>query len=278
LEVLALVGAAGTGKSHRALLVAERYEADLIIDDGLLIKGGKILAGKSAKREQTQMAAVRRAIFSNQVDRELAKQVLSEQNPQRVLVLGTSQRMVDLITAALDLPKPKLYVSIEEVSSPSDIRRAKRYRTEEGKHVIPAPTFEVKRGFSGYLVDPLRLFMKGKAKSKRRMLVEKSVVRPSFSSLGRFFIADTVIVAIASRAGREHEAIDKVLRVEVDSTSEGVFLTMELSVRLGFHLPDVLRQVQERVREVVEYQTALNVLAVDAIARKVSLDEVGKEN
>lgn len=53
---------------------------------------------------------------------------------------------------------------------------------------------------------------------------------------------------------------------------------MELSVRLGFHLPDVLRQVQERVREVVEYQTALNVLAVDAIARKVSLDEVGKEN
>ena len=50
MEVIALVGPSGTGKSHRALLVAHNNQADAIIDDGLLIKDGTIIAGKSAKR------------------------------------------------------------------------------------------------------------------------------------------------------------------------------------------------------------------------------------
>ena len=51
MDVIALVGPSGTGKSHRALLVANQYKADIIIDDGLLIKDGKIIAGSSAKKE-----------------------------------------------------------------------------------------------------------------------------------------------------------------------------------------------------------------------------------
>ena len=51
VRVYALVGDSGTGKSFRARLVAEKYDIDLIIDDGLLIRDSQILAGKSAKRE-----------------------------------------------------------------------------------------------------------------------------------------------------------------------------------------------------------------------------------
>jgi len=39
----ALVGSSGTGKSFRAKLVAQKYGIDLIIDDGLLIRGDQIL-------------------------------------------------------------------------------------------------------------------------------------------------------------------------------------------------------------------------------------------
>jgi len=46
----ALVGSSGTGKSFRAKLVAQKYGIDLIIDDGLLIRGDQILAGRSAKK------------------------------------------------------------------------------------------------------------------------------------------------------------------------------------------------------------------------------------
>jgi len=55
--IYALVGKAGSGKSFRARLVAEKHQIDLIIDDGLLIRDHRILAGKSAKREKIQNKA-----------------------------------------------------------------------------------------------------------------------------------------------------------------------------------------------------------------------------
>ena len=66
MEVVAFVGPSGTGKSHRALSVAHDNKSEAIIDDGLLIKGTKILAGSSAKSEQNRIQAVKRAIFSDQ--------------------------------------------------------------------------------------------------------------------------------------------------------------------------------------------------------------------
>ena len=41
MEVYALIGASGTGKSHNANSVMEDYGIELMIDDGLLIKDGK---------------------------------------------------------------------------------------------------------------------------------------------------------------------------------------------------------------------------------------------
>ena len=58
IYVYALVGESGTGKSFRAKLIAEKNGIDAIIDDGLLIKDDKILAGKTAKHEKTYMGAV----------------------------------------------------------------------------------------------------------------------------------------------------------------------------------------------------------------------------
>ena len=49
--VYALAGPSGTGKSFRAKLLAQKYNIEAIIDDGLVIQNDKILAGQSAKRE-----------------------------------------------------------------------------------------------------------------------------------------------------------------------------------------------------------------------------------
>ena len=51
-QIYALVGGNGTGKSFRARLVAQRYGIDLIIDDGLVIKGDKILSLDHKSRRQ----------------------------------------------------------------------------------------------------------------------------------------------------------------------------------------------------------------------------------
>ena len=56
MEVIAFFGPPGTGKSDRALVVAYENKASCIIDS-------RIVAGKSAKREESRLKAVRRAIF-----------------------------------------------------------------------------------------------------------------------------------------------------------------------------------------------------------------------
>jgi uncharacterized alkaline shock family protein YloU len=273
LEVLALIGPAGTGKSYKASLVAHEYSVDMIIDDGLLIKDSKILAGRSAKREATTMAAVRRAIFSDPSDALSVRAKLREAAPRRVMVLGTSREMIERIVESLGLPEPGQYLNIAEVSTREEIRRAVRIRREQGKHVIPAPTFEVKKTFSGYLVDPLRFLLKRKTgPDDRPFVIEKSVVRPTFSSLGKFVIADSVVMAIAARAAEDIAGVSKISKVQVESTEEGVTLTVDLTVSYGERVFDVLGSVQETVKKTVEYMTALNVLAVNVRARGVSVN------
>ncbi len=273
MEVLALVGPSGTGKSYRASLVAHEYGIDMIIDDGLLIKESKILAGRSAKREATMMAAVRRAIFSDASDAVAVKAKLGEIKPQRVLVLGTSREMIEKIVESLDLPAPRKFIDIAEVSTSEEIRRAMRIRREQGKHVIPAPTFEVKKTFSGYLVDPLRFFLRRRSGAEERQyVIEKSVVRPTFSSLGKFVIADSVIMAIAARASRDVAGVSRVSRVQVDSSDEGVVLTVDLTISYGRQVFQVLEEAQKAVKRAVEHMTALNVLAVNVRARRLSVD------
>ena len=140
MEVIALVGPSGTGKSHRALLVAHNNQADAIIDDGLLIKNGKIIAGKSAKREQNKVLAVKRAIFVLPGHAEEVRKAIEETKPVRILILGTSENMASKIAKALKLPEVSRFVHIEDIATQSEMDKARFHRLREGKHIIPVPT------------------------------------------------------------------------------------------------------------------------------------------
>ena len=128
MEVIALVGPSGTGKSHRALLVAHNNQADAIIDDGLLIKDGKIIAGKSAKREQNKVLAVKRAIFVLPGHAEEVRKAIEETKPVRILILGTSENMARKIAKALKLPEISHFVHIEEIATQSEMEKARFHR------------------------------------------------------------------------------------------------------------------------------------------------------
>ncbi|HHY95178.1 MAG TPA: Asp23/Gls24 family envelope stress response protein, partial [Firmicutes bacterium] len=129
---------------------------------------------------------------------------------------------------------------------------------------------EVKKGFSGYLVDPLRfLFRPRQAPEPAQLMVEKSVVRPTYSSLGKFLISQSVVTAIAARASREVEGVERVLRARVDIKQEGVAVSLDLALKYGPGLVYIMPTVQERVAERLEHMTALNVLSVNVAARKL---------
>lgn len=197
VTVYALVGDSGTGKSFRAKLLAQKYGIQLIVDDGLLIRDDKILAGQSAKREKTFLAAVRVALFDNKSHRDEIARVLQNETFKKILILGTSEKMAQKIAARLQLPQPFKVIKIEDIASQEDIEKAIRSRRVEGKHVIPVPSIEVKRNYPQIFYDHVRVFLKGGNKlltnSSQSKVYEKSVVRPEFSKTGRVTISEAAL-------------------------------------------------------------------------------------
>ena len=270
IEVIALVGPSGTGKSHHAMWVAQEYGCRAIIDDGLLISGSRIVAGKSAKREETKTAAVRRAVFTSAAHALEVRAALEDLKVERVLVLGTSVSMIQRIVSRLGLSEPSLILDIRELASEEEIREALWRRRQEGKHVIPAPAFEVKKTFSGYLVDPLKIFVR--AREKMPAVMERSVVRPTYSYFGNFYIADNVVMQMATKICYEIEGVKRVLRVLVLTTGDGAMLEVELVLKSGFPVFEVMQEVQSKLKQKLEYLTGIYLLSVDVITKKIGLD------
>ena len=274
MEVIALVGPSGTGKSHRALLVAHNNQADAIIDDGLLIKNGKIIAGKSAKREQNKVLAVKRAIFVLPGHAEEVRKAIEETKPVRILILGTSENMASKIAKALKLPEVSRFVHIEDIATQSEMDKARFHRLREGKHIIPVPTIELKPHFSGYLVDPINsLLKKRREDGRRRHLGEKSIVRPVFSYYGKLIIDDWAIKAIVRKLLVDGENVTKVADVriehvykgdgEVGFESAGIVIGCDVVISYGKHIPTLVQRLQNQVRKDVEYMTGMVVKKVN---------------
>jgi adenylate kinase family enzyme len=182
-QTFALVGKSGTGKSFKARQVAQRFRIDLIIDDGLLIQGQKIIAGKSAKREKGILSAIKTAVFANADQIEEVRRALDEHSYSRVLVIGTSRKMIQRIASTLGLLPLHRIISIEEVSSREEIAGALKIRAEQGKHIIPVPGVEVKRNYPHIFFESVKILLKEKRMLRKgeSEIVEKTVVRPEYS-------------------------------------------------------------------------------------------------
>ena len=185
-QTFALVGKSGTGKSFKARQVARRYHIDFIIDDGLLIRGQKIIAGRSAKREKGILSAIKTAVFANPDQIEDVRRALSKQSYRRVLIIGTSRKMIQRIASTLGLLPLHRVITIEDVSSREEIARALNIRAEQGKHIIPVPGVEIKRSYPHIFFESVKILLKGGRKVLRKRdeeIVEKTVVRPEYGRL-----------------------------------------------------------------------------------------------
>lgn len=216
IKVYAFVGPSGTGKSYRAQMVASEKNIEFIIDDGLLINNNRVVAGESAKKAPTKIETVKHALFYTEEEKKEIVNALKKYKPQSILILGTSDGMVQKIAANLGLPEISETIYITDVATEQEMETARRIRVTEGKHVIPVPTFEIKKDFSGYLLDPLQIF-KSKGKGQKPYISEKSIIRPTFSYLGNFTISDTVFRQIVEYLSSKTPAIYKVLKTRVNN-------------------------------------------------------------
>lgn len=154
IKTYAFVGPSGTGKSYRAQMVANENDILYLIDDGLLIKENEVIAGLSAKKASTKIETVKKALFNNSIEANEIKKAFKKYKPESLLILGTSDQMIQKIIKNLGLPDLEKTIYITDVATEIEIANAKRIRKTEGKHVIPVPTFEIKKDFSRIFIRP----------------------------------------------------------------------------------------------------------------------------
>ena len=276
IKVYAFVGPSGTGKSYRAQMIASERGISFIIDDGLLIKENEVIAGESAKKAATKVATVKHALFYEESEREPIIKAFKKYKPESILILGTSDGMVQKIAANLGLPEISEPIYITDVATEEEMKTARRIRVTEGKHVIPVPTFEIKKDFSGYLLDPLQIF-KSKGKGQQPYISEKSIIRPTFSYLGKFTISDLVFRQILEYLAVQTPAIHKILKARVDNFGEGVKIYMEVSIVYGFNVVEGLNKFKEKSRKEIEKLTAMNVVELDVVAKNIYVPQEEEE-
>ncbi len=266
MQVYAFVGKTGTGKSYNALKVAKSYNIKYIIDDAILINETKVVAGKSAKTEASKIASVKAAIFFYEDRRKEMIAAIKKEKIDKILILGTSDEMVQKIADNLKLGKIEKTIYIEDVASPEKIEEARKSRFEEGKHVVPVPTFEIKKQFSGYFMDPLRMFDIYRRESSNMYEAEsseKTIIRPTYSYLGKFRISDNVIRQIVTHIVGVVEGVSKVEKVFTEKYIDGMRIELDLQIIFGYNIPQVSKNVQNAIAQTIDTMTGINLFGID---------------
>ena len=279
--VYALVGESGTGKSFRSKLLAEQYNINAIIDDGLLIQDEKIIAGHSAKREKTYMGAVRAALFDDKEHRDSVAKVLKKSKIKKILILGTSEKMVMKIAMRLQLPQPSKIIHIEEIATKDEIEKAAKSRQVEGKHVIPVPSIEVKKSYPQIFSNSMHdFFSKGlfKKKTSKGKLLEKSIVQPEFSKKGRVEISEAALTQMVMHCVSECSPDVQIKKISIKTDARGYRLIVTIDVPFGTQLTGKVHKLQQYIIDKIETYTGILIEEVSIVIDKITKETVANNS
>jgi uncharacterized alkaline shock family protein YloU len=272
IRVLAFIGQAGTGKSERALSVARENAVDYIIDDGLIIARGQIMTGKSAKTEKNMVRAIRRAIFHDPEHRQNAINFLASKMPCRILILATSDDMVQKIIKALCLPNPERIINITEISTQKEIESALQERREKRQHAIPVSYAQIQRRFAGKLVRQIKgMFKWGKDDPR-------TVVKPPFSFSGDVIIEENVLHIFARHLLTYGDRVKKIKELVIKSDSSTGAISVDVVINISsspkeHSVFEIAKKLQRKVRRGLGYFTGIEIKKVDIKIDEVSFNE-----
>lgn len=275
VSVYALVGESGTGKSFRSKLLAEQYGIHAIIDDGLLIVDEKIVAGHSAKREKTYMGAVRAALFDDKEQRDDVAKAFRKSHIKKILLLGTSEKMVSKIAMRLQLPQPQKIIHIEEIASKEEIEKAVKSRQVEGKHVIPVPSIEVQKSYPQIFSNSLHDFFSkknifNKNNSNKGKMIEKSIVQPEFSKKGRIEISEAALTQMVMHCVQESAPDVKIKKISIKTNARGYRLIVTIDVPFGTQLTGKVHKLQQYIIDKIETFTGILIEEVSIVIDKIT--------
>ena len=268
IEIYAFVGPAGTGKSHRATHVAKQNGIDYIIDDGLVISHGRILAGRSAKSEINRLRAIKRAIFEYPDHRDEIVRFLTKNPPKKLMILATSDGMIDKIITRLGLNPPVKTINITDIASPQEITMALRERREKKQHVVPAAKAQIQQNFAGKLVSQIHGFFRGRDKNEER----NTIVKPLFSFNGKVTIGEGAILEMCRNLIELGDHVRKIREIDLHTDEDRIELSIEIDLNLGTRSAlSIAKTLQRKVRMGLSYFTGMEIRQVNIRVNEIFL-------
>lgn len=272
MQVLSFTGKSGTGKSFQANAVAQSRNIDAIIDDGLLIYKGQIVAGTSAKKCASKAGAMRIALFNRAEHRNEVINAIVRYQPEKIMIIGTSDKMTNIIAKELGLHEPEERIYIEQVTTADERKEADYHRNVQGEHVIPAPMGQLKRDFAGYFMNPLRM-IRDRALGNESALEnpeesemeesERTVVRPQYSYFGTFTISEQVLRDIVAITAKKYQDCVEVLDRMGNGKQMNMVVTIDVRVLLDENTIDTCMALQSDIHRAVESMTSFSVDTVN---------------
>ena len=268
IKIFAFVGPAGTGKSHRATHVAKQHGIGVIIDDGLVISRGRILAGRSAKSEVNRLRAIKRAIFEYEDHRDEVVRYLSKNPPDKLMILATSEGMINKITKRLGLNAPSKIITIEEISSPEEIEAALRERREKKQHVVPVAKVQVQQNFAGKLVSQIRGFLRGRDKDESR----NTIVKPLFSFNGKVTIEHDALVEMSRKLLELGNHVRQIRELDIEVYDDKISVSIEVDLNLGGKSAlSIARTLQRKLLKGLSFFTGMEIRQVNIKVNEIFL-------
>ena len=276
MKIASFTGKSGTGKSYQATHLAQSRGFDAIIDDGLLIYKGQIVAGTSAKKCASKAAAMRTALFNYEDHRNEVISALVRYRPSALLILGTSDKMTNIIASQLGLHEPEERIYIEDVTTEEERAIASHLRNDEGQHVIPAPVGQLRRDFAGYFMNPLKRFWDmaignavdgSSSRDDDSAPSDRTVVRPQFSYFGSFTISEQVIRDIIRIAAEKYE--DSLVIADRMSNGKQHNMSVTIDVR-AVKEPGIVDKCIEFQTDVYDAIANMTAFTIDSVNIRIS--------
>lgn len=167
-------------------------------------------------------------------------------------------------------------IYITDIASKEEIQLALHTRRNQGKHEIPVPTMELKKDFSGFYLDPLNVFKQNKSGSLETV-GEKSVVRPTFSYLGKYTISDYAIYQILEHVALASPGIARISRFRAENSIGGIKIEADFILFYGYPIPELLRALKRNIISEIESLTSLNIKLLTLTAKSIIVKQASAD-
>ena len=109
---------------------------------------------------------------------------------------------------------------------------------------------------------------------KQEKDADRSIVRPSFSFYGKLLISVRALEDIIKIIGRKLEGVERITSIKVrrrSDNSKGIVISVEVVLYYGVKLFAVTKQFQAKIKEKIEYMTAMKVNNVNVSIRSLAV-------